>query len=98
MDGPVSRCEPAGPLLRVPRVAPGDVGLVVEVHGLAHDAGEDHWWLLDSANRSYRLPVELHQWADRTRAEVHRRFLAFPKVFAFSIVDDDYRVQLLSMA
>lgn len=99
----VSRRKPPGvpvreSMLRVPDVEPGDMGLVLSVEGLLHDAALGHWWVLCPGNRLYRLPVELNDWASRIDSDVQRKFLHLPKVFAFSSVHDEYYVRLLAMA
>ncbi|MFH9731835.1 hypothetical protein [Streptomyces sp. NPDC017260] len=77
---------------------PGDVGLVMAVHGFLHDVGSGSWWVVCPGNRLYRLPTELNDWASRIDADVQRKFLNLPKVFAFSSIHGDCRVRILSMA
>lgn len=85
-------------VLRVPEVDPGDVGLILAVHGFFHDVSTGTWWVQCPQNRLYRLPCDLNDWAARTDADVRRRFLNLPTVFAFSSLHGDCVVRILSMA
>lgn len=85
-------------MLRVPDVEPGDVGMLLTIHGFLHDVSEGQWWITCDEQRRYRLPPDLNEWAARTEADVTRRFITLPKVFAFSSINGNYCVRLMPVA
>ncbi|MEW1922224.1 hypothetical protein [Streptomyces sp. NPDC088360] len=84
------------PLLFVPPVPAGDLGLVLEVNGVTPEPQGSRWYVLTREGQTFGLPQSLWPWAMELDAQTRRREIRMPAAFAFRRVGETVAVEKIS--